>query len=122
MCSGSDFTYYRSKYGRVLCDDRNGILNCGSDTANYKYLVSYYRNHLNLEKEGADIVDTCLRRAKEKKMEKKNEKVYAFLISQSYLKKGGNEIRFQASNKEQFVIKRIELALKYGDVKTHGHF
>ena len=69
MCSGSDYLYYRSKYGRVFGDDRNGTLDCGRDTAKYKYLVSYYRNHLNLEKEGTDIMDACLRRAKEKKME-----------------------------------------------------
>ena len=69
MCSGSDYFYYRSKYGRIFGDDRNGTLNCGKDTANYRYMVSYYRNHLNLEKEGTDIVDACLRRAKEKKME-----------------------------------------------------
>jgi len=69
ICSGSDYPYYRSKYGRVFGDDRNGTLDCGKDTANYKYMVSYYRNHLNLENEGTDIIDACLRRAKEKKME-----------------------------------------------------
>jgi len=69
ICSGSDYPYYRSKYGRVFGDDRNGTLDCGKDTANYKYMVSYFRNHLNLEKEGTDIIDACLKRAKEKKME-----------------------------------------------------
>ena len=69
ICSGSDYPYYRSKYGRVFGDDRNGTLDCGLDTANHKYMVSYYRNHLNLEKEGTDIIDVCLRQAKEKKME-----------------------------------------------------
>lgn len=29
ICSGSDFFYYRSKYGRILGDDMNGTLNCG---------------------------------------------------------------------------------------------
>jgi len=69
ICSGSDYPYYRSKYGRVFGDDRNGTLDCGCDTANYKYMVSYYRNHLNLEEAGTDIIDVCLRRAKEKNME-----------------------------------------------------
>ncbi|MBW8325113.1 MAG: hypothetical protein K0M50_10155 [Prolixibacteraceae bacterium] len=69
ICSGSDYPYYRSKYGRVFGDDRNGTLDCGCDTANHKYIVSYYLNHLNLGKEGTDIIDVCLRQAKEKKME-----------------------------------------------------
>ncbi len=69
MCSGSDFPYYRSKYGRVFCDDRNGTLDCGCDTANYRYYKSYYQNHLNLEKEGTDIIEASLRRAKKDGME-----------------------------------------------------
>lgn len=69
ICSGSDYPYYRSKYGRVFGDDRNGTLDCGPDTANHKYMVSYYLNHLNLEKEGTDIIDVCLRQAKEREME-----------------------------------------------------
>lgn len=69
ICSGSDYPYYRSRFGRVLGDDLNGTLNCGNDTAGYRDFYSYYRNHLNLEKEGTDIIQTILRRAKEKKME-----------------------------------------------------
>lgn len=69
ICSGSDFPYYESKYGRVFGDDRNGTLDCGTDTAVYKDMHSYYLNHLNLKKEGTDIIDACLRRAKEKGME-----------------------------------------------------
>lgn len=69
MCSGSDYPYYRSKYGRVFGDDRNGTLNCGNDTAMYRDLHSYFLNHLNLEKAGTDVVQAALRRAKEKKME-----------------------------------------------------
>lgn len=34
ICSGSDYPYYRSKYGREFGDDRNGTLDCGLDTAN----------------------------------------------------------------------------------------
>ncbi len=69
MCSGSDYPYYRSKYGRVFGDNRNGLLNCGTDTAGYRNLFSYYQNHLNLEKAGTDVIQAALRRAKEKKME-----------------------------------------------------
>ncbi len=69
ICSGSDYPYYRSKYGRVFGDDRNGTLNCGADTAGYRNLFSYYQNHLNLEKAGTDVIQAALRRAKEKKME-----------------------------------------------------
>ncbi len=69
ICSGSDYTYYRSKYGRIFGDDRNGTLNCGRDTSAYKNLIRHYRNHLNLEEKGTDIIDLCLRRAKQKGLE-----------------------------------------------------
>jgi len=69
ICSGSDYTNYRSKFGRIFGDDRNGTLDCGSDTLAYRNLIRYYRNHLNLEKRGTDILDACLSRAKEKGLE-----------------------------------------------------
>jgi succinate dehydrogenase flavin-adding protein (antitoxin of CptAB toxin-antitoxin module) len=69
MCSGSDFMYYRSDFGRVLGDDLDGKLKFGNDTLLNRYLTDYYRNHLNLEKEGTDIIDASLRRAKENGME-----------------------------------------------------
>ncbi|WP_293667324.1 hypothetical protein [uncultured Parabacteroides sp.] len=69
MCSGSDFFYVRSKYGHVMGDDLNGTLDCGCDTAQYNSFRKYYRNHLNLEKEGTDLVAHTLTRAKEKGME-----------------------------------------------------
>ena len=69
MCSGSDFFYVRSKYGHVMGDDLNGTLDCGCDTAQYNSFRKYYRNHLNLEKEGTDLVAYTLKRAKEKGME-----------------------------------------------------
>jgi len=59
-CSGSDFTYYRSKYGRISGDDLNGTLdNCG-DTM----ILSYYQNFLNLEAEGSDYIRCYLERVK----------------------------------------------------------
>ena len=69
ICSGSDYTIYRSKYARIFGDDRNETLDCGPDTAAYKDYISFYRNHLNLEKEGTDLISASLRRAKEKGME-----------------------------------------------------
>lgn len=69
MCSGSDFFYTRSQYGRVMGDDLNGTLDCGCDTAQYNSFHSYYLNHLNLEKEGTDLIAHTLSRAKEKGME-----------------------------------------------------
>lgn len=69
ICSGSDFFYYRSKYGRILGDDMNGTLNCGNDTAQYNNIHRYYLNFLNLEKSGTDLITTTLNRAKAKGME-----------------------------------------------------
>ncbi len=69
MCSGSDFFYYRSKYGRLFCDDKNGTLNCGKDTAAYRNFRKYYTNFLNLEKEGTDLIAASLNRAKKDGME-----------------------------------------------------
>jgi len=69
MSSGSDFLYYRSKFGRVFCDDLNGKLNCGSDTAACANFKKYYRNFLNLEREGTDLIAASLNRAKKKGME-----------------------------------------------------
>lgn len=69
MCSGSDFPYYRSKYGRLFCDDLNGTLTCGNDTASYQNFKKYYLNFLNLEKEGTDLIAASLNRAKKDGME-----------------------------------------------------
>ena len=69
ICSGSDFPYYRSKYGRVFGDDLNGQLDCGCDTASLTGLKKYYRNFQALEAEGTDMITAALSRAKEKGME-----------------------------------------------------
>lgn len=69
MCTGSDFFYYRSKYGRVIGDDNDGELNCGDDSITARNLKRYYENHLNLEKEGTDIISASLNRAKSNGME-----------------------------------------------------
>lgn len=69
ICSGSDFFYYRSKYGSIIGDDKNGQLNCGKNTALYNTLRRFYHNAMVLDKEGTDIVEATLKRAKEKKLE-----------------------------------------------------
>ncbi|MDD3955707.1 MAG: hypothetical protein PHG77_04950 [Proteiniphilum sp.] len=69
MCTGSDFFYYRSKHGRILGDDLDGKLNCGNDTAATNHYKSFYQNHLNLEKEGTDLIEASLKRAKMHGME-----------------------------------------------------
>ncbi len=69
MCSGSDFPYYRSKYNRLFCDDKNGTLTCGKDTASYRNFKTFFTNILNLEKEGTDLIAASLNRAKKDGME-----------------------------------------------------
>ncbi|MEO6136543.1 MAG: hypothetical protein ABIP35_15395 [Ginsengibacter sp.] len=70
ICSGSDFFYYRSKFGNIIGDDKNGALNCGSNIEGYQSLNRFYQNAMLLEKEsGTDIIEATLKRAKEKKLE-----------------------------------------------------
>ena len=69
ICSGSDFFYYRSKYGRIMGDDKNGELDCGTNTELHNTLQRFYKNAMALDKEGTDIVEATLRRAKEKELE-----------------------------------------------------
>lgn len=69
ICSGSDFFYYRSKFGRVIGDDLNGKLNCGEDSLTNKIFHRFYDNAMRLEKEGTDIVEASLKRAREKNLE-----------------------------------------------------
>ena len=51
----------------------------------------------------------------------KDETVYAYILPASCLRQGNNEVRFQSSA-DVFTVKRLEVALKYGDVKEHGFF
>jgi len=69
MCTGSDFVYYRSKYERTFGDDRNGTLSCNKSVSERDAFKHYYANFLSLEKEGTDIIDASLTRAKERGME-----------------------------------------------------
>lgn len=65
ICTGSDFTYYRSRYGRIFGDDEGGTLESFGDTI----FLKYYRHHLLLEQEGTDMIRTCLSRARTRGME-----------------------------------------------------
>ncbi len=69
ICSGSDFFYYRSAYGRLMGDDKNGQLDCGKDTALYSTLRRIYNNAMLMDEMGTDIVEATLKRVREKKLE-----------------------------------------------------
>jgi len=52
----------------------------------------------------------------------KAEQEYAFVIPVKYLKQGYNTVSFKEKSTGSFRVKRLEIALKYGDVKTNGYF
>lgn len=53
---------------------------------------------------------------------KANEQEYALILPVSCLKQGNNRVTFSSGKSGEFSVKRLELALKYGDVETHGYF
>ena len=78
MNSGSSALYYRSKYDRIIGEPRGEKIPTNYDTAlifwvpkesAYVHFLRYYKNFLRLEKEGTDLIDASLRRAKKKGME-----------------------------------------------------
>jgi len=69
MCSGSDFVYYPSNYGRLLGDDKNGTLDCKSNPTLYKQLKTMYDNESFLQSKGTDIIRYTLSRARQKGLE-----------------------------------------------------
>lgn len=44
ICSGSDFFYYRSKFGNIIGDDKSGVLNCGDNIEGYQSLNRLYQS------------------------------------------------------------------------------
>lgn len=60
ICSGSEFSYVPSKYGRIFGDDLNGTLSCGTDTLFHRY----YDNAMYLQRQGTDLIKATLSRAK----------------------------------------------------------
>lgn len=52
----------------------------------------------------------------------KGEKVYAYTLPVPCLIQGNNQIRFKSNTNESFIVKRIEIALKYGAVDEFGYF
>ena len=53
---------------------------------------------------------------------KEEEYVYAFILPEQVLLHKDNKFEFTTQEEKGFTVKRLELALKYGDVKTHGYF
>jgi hypothetical protein len=51
-----------------------------------------------------------------------NEHEYAFQVPVSTIKKGYNTIGFKGKENATLKVIRLEMALKYGDVETHGYF
>ncbi|NCB08562.1 MAG: hypothetical protein EOM73_10395 [Bacteroidia bacterium] len=51
-----------------------------------------------------------------------SERQYAFQVPAASLKKGYNSVGFKAKESGTFRVKRLEIALKYGDVETNGYF
>ena len=51
-----------------------------------------------------------------------NDQVYAFVLPAGTLRQGDNQISFLSQQPLMFVVRRLEAALKYGDVETHGYF
>lgn len=69
MCTGSDFVFYRSKYERPFGDDQSGTLDCTGSESERAAFANYFDNFISLEKQGTDIIDASLSRAKERGME-----------------------------------------------------
>ncbi|MEE4311836.1 MAG: hypothetical protein V2J62_08175 [candidate division KSB1 bacterium] len=70
ICSGSMLVYYESEYERPLGLPRpgSGIEACNNE--HYRENIPRYgRNYLRLRKEGTDIIELCVNRAKEKGLE-----------------------------------------------------
>lgn len=69
MCSGSDFFYYRSRFGRLFGDDLSGKIAKGSNEALYQTLRGAYLNAHRLEQKGTDLLRATLSRARHDGME-----------------------------------------------------
>lgn len=70
ICTGSNLFYMRSKYGRILGENFEGMKLRDSDTTQYNTIHNlYYQNHLRLEKAGTDLIKQSLKRAKAKGLE-----------------------------------------------------
>ena len=67
MCSGSHNLNYRSTYTRVVGEDPGGLATGTYD--DFENVAEYYRNFLNVEREGADVIAAVLQRAQEHHLE-----------------------------------------------------
>ena len=66
MCSGTNNLNYRSAYTRVFGEDPQGQ---DPGTYNITDIERCYRNFLNVEREGADVIEAVLQRANEHQLE-----------------------------------------------------
>jgi hypothetical protein len=68
MCSGAHNLYYRSAYTRILGEEAPGMA-VDTTSEDPEDVRVYYRNCLNVEREGADVLTAVLQRAREKHLE-----------------------------------------------------
>ncbi len=67
MCSGAHNLYYRSAYTRIVGESPGeSVAGTYDDPEN---VGRYYRNFLNVEQEGADVITAVLQRARERRLE-----------------------------------------------------
>jgi hypothetical protein len=51
-----------------------------------------------------------------------SDEQYAFIVPVSCMNQGYNKITFAPGNCDSLIVKRLEVALKYGRVRSHGYF
>lgn len=66
VCAGSDFFHYRSRYGPLIGDDRDGEIPTGGNVALYRNLRLAHESACQVERAGGgDFIARSLRRARE---------------------------------------------------------
>jgi hypothetical protein len=68
MCSGAHNGYYRSAYTRIIGEEVPGMA-VDTTLEDPEDIGVYYRNYLNVEREGTDVITAVLQRAREKRLE-----------------------------------------------------
>lgn len=51
-----------------------------------------------------------------------NDAVFAFLVPSEVLRDGNNQIKISSTINSPLVIKRVDVAIKYGDIEEYGYF
>lgn len=68
MCSGAHNLYYRSAWTRIIGEEAPGMT-VDATSEDPENVGVYYRNYLNVEREGTDVITAVLQRAREKHLE-----------------------------------------------------